>query len=163
MVQQKKGSPRKRSRHAIEESKDRIQLLLSGLRIAAKELEEQGIRMAYPHFKADRPNVMFLLEPTDGTGKRRYIHVGTDPEKQEEARAAIARHAKREAILRACARIDRERTDLLDELRRLELKFIDLEHVVKASMRGHADPAGAGDRGNPSEGSHQELELAGSR
>ena len=122
MARQKKESPRKRSGHAIEESKDRIQLILSGLRIAAKKFEEQG-----------------------------------------EARAAIARHAKREAILRACARIDRERTDLLDDLLRLEQKYAQLENVAKTELRGHADPAGAGDRGNPSEGSHQVRAIAGSR
>jgi hypothetical protein len=43
---------------------------------------------------------MYMLLPTDEAGKRKYIHVGVDSDKQQQAIAKVSRYEERETVRR---------------------------------------------------------------
>lgn len=82
-------------------------------------LTRQGCLKAYPHYKAGTKR-MYLLEPTDGTGRRPYTYVGGDTKKQKAVLAKIERFYKRESLQSSLnalevyqARIEGDLSDLL--------------------------------------------------
>ena len=49
-----------------------------------------GVQWGHIHFKTDRPNTLYVLEPAVD-GRRKYLHVGTDPQHQAQRRSAVER------------------------------------------------------------------------
>ena len=73
------------------------------------QLTAEGVQAGEYHFKTDRPNTMFIYEPVLD-GKRKYIHVGTDPEKQEIKKSEIERFKQREQLMQ---RLDQLQSNLM--------------------------------------------------
>ncbi|MES9902179.1 MAG: hypothetical protein ABW168_05785 [Sedimenticola sp.] len=74
-------------------------------------LTRQGVQVGRIHFKTDRPNTMFILEPTVG-GKRKYVHVGTDPKIQALKETEVVRWARRHDLRQAIKRLEDEIQEL---------------------------------------------------
>ena len=83
--------------HGETIDKELVKLHEAILKLKKKEekLTDAGCLLARIHFKTDRPNIMYMLLPTDSTGKRKYVHVGVDSEKQNEAIAKVSRYEQR--------------------------------------------------------------------
>ncbi len=110
---------------------ERLQETIRQMEAEEKELEAQGCVRAYIHFKPDG-RTMFLLSPVDATGRRKYTHVGVSPEKQETARAAVAREhrraelaAQRRDLAQALDGLQWEATTLLDKAHSVSLDFLE--------------------------------------
>ena len=86
--------------HGETIDKELVKLHEAILKLKKKEekLTDAGCLLARIHFKTDRPNIMYMLLPTDSTGKRKYVHVGVDSEKQNEAIAKVSRYEQREIV-----------------------------------------------------------------
>ncbi|WP_131679667.1 hypothetical protein [Metapseudomonas furukawaii] len=100
-------------------------------------LVNMGCIHAHIHFKADG-KTMFMNRPSDETGKRGYIHVGVNPEKQKEARDKVHREDKRrkltcavDSISSRAAELDRKLDNLLWEYGRLIKDAQEFKEVIK--------------------------------
>lgn len=102
---------------------------IAQLRKKVKELERRGVLNAYPHFKTGTRK-MFLNEPSDSCGKRKFHYVGPDPKKQKSALARIARWHLRERILHALAKWEGE----IQWIIRDQGQLLDRAHTVKESL-----------------------------
>jgi hypothetical protein len=105
-------------------------LILTALEDCKKEearLTKAGVQIGSIHFKTDRPNSMYILEPTNEAGRRPYIHVGVDPRKQDDARIKVERWKKRDELRRSMA-------DLETELKHL---MYEIEHVARMTESVH--------------------------
>ncbi len=85
---------------AIDKELVKLNEIIVKLRKKDKSLTDQGCLLARIHYKTDRPNIMYMLLPTDEAGKRKYIHVGVDSEKQQQAIAKVSRYEERETVRR---------------------------------------------------------------
>lgn len=84
-----------------------------------KKLTAKGLQEGKIHFKTDRPNTMYILEPSEH-GKRKYNHIGTDPKKQAEATAAVERWEKVTAMSADLDRLTFRQRELSYSLNALE-------------------------------------------
>jgi hypothetical protein len=82
-------------------------------------LTEAGCQAGVIHFKSGRPNAMFINEPISGGG-RKHVYIGVDPDKQEEARARVARWNARDLLRRSMSS--------------LEVDLDDLNHLVGSAL-----------------------------
>lgn len=70
-------------------------------------LTRAGVQIGTAHYKSDRPNIMFIWEPTKD-GKRKYVHVGTKAVNQERKLAEIERWRQREGLRHAIRDLEQE-------------------------------------------------------
>ena len=91
-------------------------------------LTKAGVQNGHVHFKTDRPNTMFVLEPSVD-GRRRYIHVGTDPKRQSLMVAAVERWGDRARLQADMATLN----DALDEFDRA------VEYALRIGQRVRAN------------------------
>jgi hypothetical protein len=84
----------------IDKELQRLRSEIKVLKGEEKCLTDAGCLLAKIHFKTDRPNVMYMLEPVDAEGKRKYIHVGVKPKKQDEAYKKVNRYENRQKLRR---------------------------------------------------------------
>lgn len=88
----------------------------------AERLTKAGVQDGHVHFKTDRPNTMFVLEPSVD-GRRRYVHVGTDTKRQAVMRAAVDRWETR-------ARLQSDMAALSAEVAELDRA---IDHIIRSS------------------------------
>lgn len=88
-----------------------------------KRLTRQGVQIGRIHYKTDRPNTMYVLEPSVN-GKRKYVHVGTDPKKQAQKRAQVDRWQQRDQLRKAMAQLE---TDLQE----LDWRLRSVTHIAE--------------------------------
>jgi hypothetical protein len=93
-------------------------------------LTKAGVQIGTIHFKTDRPNIMYILEPTNQQGRRPYVHVGVDTAKQADARVRVDRWRKRDALRRAMISLE-------EELWRMNHQIQHVLHIV-SSVHEHA-------------------------
>ena len=120
----------------IDNMRSEVERLISQAKEEENTLLEKGCIKAYVHYKSknkgDEKKVMFLLTPTDPkTGKRTYLHVGVDPERQQEALAKVKREEKRERIEQARSFLERHLIELDRDIRSVCGRFSD---VLKDSV-----------------------------
>lgn len=97
-------------------------------------LERQGTIHAYAHFKPGGRK-MFLKEPADSTGKRRFHYVGVDPQAQQDALDKIERYHRATAARRDLHEVQRKVEDLGRELVYLEGRYRHLEEWAAGSAK----------------------------
>lgn len=112
----------------IDKLRSEIGRALARCKRQEARLTKAGVQNGHVHFKTDRPNTMFVLEPSVA-GRRRYIHVGTDPKRQTIMAAAVERWADRSRLQVDMAAL----TDALDEFDRA------VEHVLRMGQRVRAN------------------------
>ena len=83
----------------IDELIGKIRARIRELEGEEKVLTKNGCVRAYAHFKTGT-NKMYLLSPSENGGGRKFTYIGVDPEKQQTARAMIARYEEREGVRR---------------------------------------------------------------
>lgn len=114
----------------------REQMKILKKQIAA--LTRQGALKAFPHYKAGTTR-MYLLEPTDGCGKRPYTYVGGDPKKQKAVLAKIERFYKRESLQSSLDGLERYQTkieyDLADLTRDFAWAVSQGDNAIKAGEK----------------------------
>lgn len=96
--------------HGLAIDKELIRLDNAIIELKKKDavLTNAGCLLARIHYKSDRPNIMYMLLPSDETGKRKYVHVGVDSIKQNEAIEKVSRYEQRETL--------RKKTHTIQEL-----------------------------------------------
>ena len=97
---------------------------LKSCKTQEKKLTKAGVQIGRIHFKSDRRNSMYILEPGKG-GKRKYIHVGTDLDYQAEKRAEVNRWAQRERLREDIARLE-------SSLEEVDCQMDDLSYSIKS-------------------------------
>lgn len=70
-------------------------------------LTRLGVQSGRIHYKSDRPNSMYVLEPSVD-GKRKYVHIGTDSKKQAQKRAQVDRWRQQEQLRKAMMQLETE-------------------------------------------------------
>ena len=85
--------------HAIDIERCNIRDCVSEISEHLNELINMGCIRAHIHFKVDG-KTMFMNQPSNEMGLRKYIHVGVNPEKQKAARDKVFRESKRSDIQR---------------------------------------------------------------
>jgi hypothetical protein len=90
----------------IDKSRDAIVQAIEACRRQEQFLTKQGVQVGSYHFKTDRTKpTMYVREPvTDG--HRKYIHVGTDPEKQAAMKTRVQRWALRAQLQQDIERLE---------------------------------------------------------
>lgn len=97
------------------EADEKIRLM----RAKIKKLTAKGLQEGKIHFKTDRPNTMYILEPSQD-GKRKYKHIGTDPKKQEKTTAAVERFVTVKAMTADLDRLTYQQREISYSLNTLE-------------------------------------------
>ncbi len=87
-------------------------------------LTKAGVQRGNFHFKSDRPTSMLIWEPSEDGG-RKYVHVGTDPEKQAIKQAEIERWGQRDRLQKAI-------TSLESELKDVDYQIKCLLHIIES-------------------------------
>jgi len=106
---------------------------VSAIRAKIRKLERQGVHKAFPHFKKGT-KTMYLLDPTDGSGKRKYTYIGADPKDQEKALGKIRRHQEREALKFALTRLSVSYRDLQMSVGSCMARMKDLDAYAKKCL-----------------------------
>jgi hypothetical protein len=92
----------------IDKSRAAIVQAIEACKRQEKLLTRQGVQSGACHFKTERKNpTMYVLEPVKD-GHRKYVHVGTDPDKQADMKARLRRWALRDALQKDIQRLERE-------------------------------------------------------
>lgn len=112
----------------IDKLRSEIGRALARCKRQEARLTKAGVQNGHVHFKTDRPNTMFVLEPSVD-GRRRYIHVGTNPERQTVMAAAVARWGDRTRLQADMAALH----DALDEFDRA------VEYALRMGQRVRAN------------------------
>lgn len=110
----------------IDDHAAAIRATLKRIKATVARLERQGVKNAFPHFKPGGRK-MFLKEPTDSSGKRRFHYVGVDPKAQQDALDRIERFHRSTAAKRDLHEVQRKLDGLGQELSYLEGRFSHLE------------------------------------
>lgn len=88
------------------------------LKSQVSALNRKGVLLAHPQYKKGT-TTMYLLEPRDGAGKRKYHYIGADKKDQQEAVAKIGRYHRRNMILEAVDGLERFRMQIDSEIANL--------------------------------------------
>ncbi|AUZ86176.1 hypothetical protein [Methylophaga nitratireducenticrescens] len=95
----------------IDQQRQKIQLAIESCRKKIDDLTREGVQVGTIHFKTDRPNTMYILEPSVD-GRRKYVHVGTDPEKQKIKREEVERWIHRDELQKAVESLEADLRDI---------------------------------------------------
>ena len=125
----------------LDKLRTEIDTLLASCRQREVTLTAAGVQAGSINFKSDRPNTMFIYEPTH-EGQRRYVHVGVDPAKQAEARVLVSRWHQRDRLRRAIAALE---ADIHDMDWQIECVVRVVEAVYKHSKSTIAEHVKTGD------------------
>lgn len=90
---------------------DSIQSSIEAIKQEIETLTAAGVQVGSIHFKTDRPDTMFIWEPMK-EGRRQYVHVGKDPEKQARKKAEVERWHKREFLQQQLASYERRLSEI---------------------------------------------------
>jgi len=101
-----------------------IHRLLEKCRAEEERLTQEGCQAGNINWKTDRPNTMFIYEPSVD-GRRKYIHVGTDPKKQAEAEARVERWRCRDKLRKAISALE-------DEIKEMDWRLHEAVEFVNA-------------------------------
>ena len=74
-------------------------------------LTKAGVQAGSINFKSDRPNTMFIYEPTND-GQRKYVHVGVDRRMQALAKERVARWKQRADLRKAVIQLKAGLSDM---------------------------------------------------
>jgi hypothetical protein len=100
-------------------------------------LTKQGVQSGAWHFKTDRKNrTMYVLEPMKD-GHRKYVHVGTDTNKQDDMKARVRRWKLRDELQKDIQRLARELKALDWQIEGVSMEARSLEKRAESIRDSH--------------------------
>jgi hypothetical protein len=121
----------------IDKSRVSIVQAIESCKSQERRLTKQGVQCGAYHFKTDRKNpTMYVLEPVKD-GHRKYIHVGTNTDKQADMQNRLHRWKLRDELQKDILRLEQELKTLDWQIENVSFKARSLEKRSESIRKSH--------------------------